>query len=69
MSKSSSASTWRSSLGWTAVALGVVAVVGGGVATHYADKEYNDTPTFERLQNYEYTVSYTHLTLPTRTLV
>lgn len=54
MSKSSSASTWRSSLGWTAVTLGVVAVVGGGVATHYADKEYNDTPTFERLQNYEY---------------
>ncbi|MEE2757071.1 MAG: PEGA domain-containing protein [Myxococcota bacterium] len=54
MSKSTGASTWRSSLGWTAVALGLVAVVGGGVATHFADQEYNDTPTFERLQRYEY---------------
>ncbi len=54
MDKSTSASTWRSSLGWTAIALGVVSVVGGGVATHFADQEYNDTPAFDRLQNFEY---------------
>ncbi|MGC6416295.1 MAG: PEGA domain-containing protein [Bradymonadia bacterium] len=46
-------SSWRSSLGWTSLSLGLVSFAVGGVASYYADQEYNDTPTFDNLKQYE----------------
>ena len=45
-------SSW-SSLGWTSLSLGLVSFAVGGVASYYADQEYNDTPTFDNLKQYE----------------
>jgi len=46
-------STWRSSLGWSTIILGGLALAGGAVATYYADQQYNDSPQFDELVGYE----------------
>ena len=53
MGQSDSISSWRSSLGWTSLSLSFVSLAVGGVASYYADQEYNDTPTFDQLKRYE----------------
>ena len=46
-------STWRSSTGWAANVLGVLAIVGGVVAWQFVDDAYNDTADFDDLAGYE----------------
>jgi hypothetical protein len=53
LGRSSHVSTWRSSLGWTGASLGVLAMVGGALATHYANEQYNDTTQFDEFVTYE----------------
>ncbi len=53
MERSGGVGTWRSSVGWTSASLGLLAMIGGGVSTHLANQEYNDTPQFDQWVGYE----------------
>ena len=53
LGKSQDSSTWRSSVGWTSTVVGVLAMVGGAVATHRANQYYSDTPEFDKIVGYE----------------
>lgn len=46
-------STWRTTLGWVSASLGFVAIAGGVTAFFFAEEEFNDTPKFKDLANYE----------------
>lgn len=53
MSKEKFTTSWRSPVGWTAVALGALSVGGGILAWQLSEDEYRDSSRFNRLANWE----------------
>ena len=54
LERTSMVTTWRSTTGWVSVTFGILSLIGGGVATYFADQKYSDTQDYRDLVTYEY---------------
>ena len=53
LARSTQVRTWRSTAGWLSAVVGLLGVAGGVTAMYFADREYNDTPLFDKYVGYQ----------------